>query len=71
MENNKDILKEHLDLQNKRDKALEQPMNSLTKDYIKSLGKSELEKKLSEHYKGFTLTQFLNHTGKEINSGKE
>jgi hypothetical protein len=70
MENNKDILKEHLDLQDKRDKALELPMNSLTKMYIESLGKSELEEKLSEHYKGFTLSQFLNHTSKESNNGK-
>lgn len=59
----KDLVKEHFDLQAKRDKALEMPMNSLTWGYIESLGKSTLEKKLEKQYKGFTLSQFLKHTG--------
>ena len=62
---NKDIVSEHLELQAKRDKALEMPINSMTTGYIQSLGKSELEKRLEERYKEFTLTEFLNHLGKE------
>lgn len=59
----KDLVKEHFDLQAKRDKALKMPMNSLTWGYIESLGKSTLEKKLEKKYEGFTLSQFLKHTG--------
>ena len=59
----KDLVREHFDLQAKRNKALEMPMNSLTLRYIESLGKSTLENKLEKQYEGFTLTQFLKHTG--------
>lgn len=62
MESKKDIVKEHFELQAKRDKALEMPMNSLTQGYINSLGKSEFEIKLEKHYENFTLSQFLEHT---------
>lgn len=59
---NKDLVKEHSELQAKREEALKMPINSLTKGYIKSLGKSELEKKLAKRYEEFTLSQFLNQT---------
>lgn len=59
------MLKEHLELQKKRDKGLDMPMNGLTRDYINSLGRSELEKKLEKEYESFTLSQFLNHIGKK------
>jgi hypothetical protein len=59
----KDLIKEDFELRSKREKALEMPMNSLTKGYIESLGKSTLEKMLEKRYEGFTLLQFLKHTG--------
>jgi hypothetical protein len=59
-----DLIKEDLDLREKREKALEMPMNSLTKGYIESLGKSTLEKELAKTYENFTFLEFLNHTGK-------
>jgi len=59
----KDLLKEDFELRLKREKALEMPMNSLTKGYIESLGKSTLEKKLEKQYEGFTLSQFFKKTG--------
>jgi hypothetical protein len=62
-EKQKDLVKEHFDLQLKRDRALEMPMNSLTTGYIKSIGRSELENKLEENYEGFTFIQFLNQMG--------
>jgi hypothetical protein len=58
----KHIVKDHFDLVEKRNKAREMPMNSLTNSYIESLGKSEIEKRLENHYDGFGLTQFLNAT---------
>jgi hypothetical protein len=66
MESKKDIVSEHFELQEKRDKSMEMPINSLKIDYIKSLGKSELEKKLQKKFEGFTLMEFLNHTVKKI-----
>jgi len=70
MENKKeekgiDIVKEHFDLQAKRDEVLKMPMNGLSLGYIESLGKSEIEKRLEKRYEGFTLSQFLNHTSIE------
>jgi len=61
----KDLIKEHFDLVEKRDKVRNMPINSLSTGYIESLGKSELEKKLEDRYKNFTLSQFLNHTSKD------
>jgi len=62
-EKSKDLIKEDFELRSKREKALEMPMNSLTKGYIESLGKSTLEKMLEKRYEGFTFLQFLKHTG--------
>ena len=59
----KDLVKEDFELRAKREKALEMPINSLTKGYIESLGKSTIEKILEKRYEEFTLTQFLKHTG--------
>lgn len=57
----KDLVKEHFELEAKREKAIEMPMNSLTKGYIESLGKSTLENMLEKKYEEFTLTKFLTH----------
>jgi len=62
----KDLVKEDFELRSKREKALEMPMNSLTKGYIESLGKSTLEKMLEKRYEEFTLTQFLTHMSNGI-----
>jgi ATP-dependent Lon protease len=65
MTREKDLIKEHFDLVEKREKALDMPLNSLTESYIQSLGKSEIEKRLEKKYKNFTLSQFLNHISKD------
>jgi hypothetical protein len=59
----KELIKEDFELRSKREKAFEMPRNSLTKEYIESLGKSTLEKKLEKQYEEFTLLQFLKKTG--------
>lgn len=62
MESEKDIVKEHFDLMDKRAEILKMPMNSLTQMALDNLGKSEIEKRLEKRYEGFSLTQFLNAT---------
>ena len=64
MTKNKYLVKEYFELQAKKDKVLKMPWNFLTKSYIKSLGKSELEKMLNKQYENFTFMEFLNKTEK-------
>ena len=71
MENKKDIVQEHFELQAKRDEILKMPMNSLTKMALDNLGKSEIEKRLDKRYEGFSLTQFLNHTSINEKNSKQ
>jgi len=36
----------------------------ISKEFIFDVKKSEISKRIQKHYEGFTLSQFLNHIGK-------
>jgi len=58
-------IKEHFELMDKRNEVYKGQIDSLSIGYLDSLGKSELEKKVENHYKGFNLSQFFNHIAKK------
>jgi hypothetical protein len=59
MDELKDFMREQSEIQ----AILETPC--ISREFIFEVKESEISKRVKKQYEGFTLTQFLNHTGKK------